>query len=128
MAGLPEIQWAIAICERDAVEQRHRLQAAPGCDVRCSVFDEAGPLKTKGEKGRRGKRVKGKFHYSPSSRSPVPLFPLYPIPLFPCRSLVLLDVVSVNPRAVFLLVARLKENILTVLASHQVHTRIHVLI
>lgn len=91
-----------------------------GCCIRRSLSTKNQRVKGKREKG------KGKV-----SLFPISLFPLYPIPLFPLfpfRSLILLDVVSVNPRAVFLLVASLKENILIVLASHQVHTCINVLL
>ena len=83
--------------------------------------------KNQSEKGKRGKGSRESFvipHF------PVPHFPVPPLPYSPFFPfpLVLLDVVSVNPRAVFLLVASLKENIFAVLASHQVHTCINVLL
>jgi hypothetical protein len=74
---------------------------------------------TGGGKGERGTRVRESFL--------IPHFPCFPFPFIPIP-LVFLDVVSVNPRPVFLLVASLKENIFTVLASHQVHACVNVLI
>ena len=86
----------------------------------------------KGEKGEggKGKSFPVTLYPFPVSVpcSPFTLFPFFPYSPFSPIPLVFLDVVSVNPRAVFLLVASLKENIFAVLASHQVHACVNVLI
>ena len=88
-------------------------------------FRPSSSTKTLGGKGQgeRGRVPIAAFVY------PFP-FTLYPLPFtpIPLIPLVLLDIVSVNPRAAFLFVASLKENVLTIFASHQVHARINILI
>jgi hypothetical protein len=79
------------------------------------------------EKGEIGKRKRILRLSTLRSRFPFPILLLPYSPLFPIRSLVLLNVVSMNPRTRLRAIASFKQDILFVLASQKVYTGVDIL-